>query len=226
MKLTEHKHCVLIEDFFTSCTLAGFTKNSLAGNPPQDIQTALSFSGKKFKVAYLNQIHSAKVLSVDQGGCYEGDALFTKFLDLVLVVKTADCLPLFFESKKLGVIGVVHMGWRSAKKGILDNVAYDLSSFKVMAGVGLRKTCYEVGDDLLSHKPFSPFIEKTSRGGVTPPLLNFDPIGFAKNKLISRGLKEDNFIDLDICSFCSEDNFFSCRRGDVNSRTLSFILKM
>ena len=219
MKLAERKHCVLIEDFFTFQTLSGFTKNSLAGSLPQDIQTALSFSDRQSKVAYLNQIHSEKVLLVDQAGCYEGDGLFTKNSGLVLVVKTADCLPLLFESRELGVIGSVHMGWKSAKAGILDNLPYELGSFKVVAGVGLRKSCYEVGDDFLNHQPFKPFIEKVDAR------FYFNPVEFARSELIARGLKEDNFIDLDICSLCSKSNFSSCRRGDTSSRTLSFILR-
>ncbi|MCF7908008.1 MAG: polyphenol oxidase family protein [Candidatus Omnitrophica bacterium] len=219
MRLVNKEYCFLIKDVFSSLSLVGFTKNSLVGNLPQDIQTALSFSDQQFKVAYLNQIHSEKVLSVDQAGCYEGDGLFTKNSGLVLVVKTADCLPLLFESKELGVIGAVHMGWKSAKAGILDNLPYELSSFKVVAGVGLRKSCYEVGDDFLNHQPFKPFIEKTDAR------FYFNPVEFARSELIARGLKEDNFIDLDICSLCSKSNFSSCRRGDTSSRTLSFILR-
>jgi len=198
-------HCTLIEDFFRPEVTSGFSKTKL---------------NKKFRVAYLDQIHSAKVFSVDKEGCQQGDALFTKSSNLVLVVKTADCLPLFFSSSQLGVVGMVHMGWRSAKAGILDNIPYDLSSFKAAAGVGLRRCCYEVGKEFLNHSGLASHLkERDSK-------YYFNPLSFAKTKLIERGLRQENFLDLDICSLCSGDGFPSFRRDKTSSRTLSFILKI
>jgi len=220
VRLVDKEHCFLIKDFFSDQICSGFSKNSLNGNLPQDINTALSFFNQDIKLGYLNQVHSSKVISLERGGLYEGDGLFTEKANLVLAVRTADCLPLFFESRELGVVGVVHMGWKSAKAGILDNIAYDLKSFKVVAGVGLRRPCYEVGNDFLKQEPLKPFIEKAGSK------LYFNPVEFSKNKLLTKGLKEDNFIDLDICSFCSQNNFFSCRRDNTSSRTLSFILRI
>lgn len=220
MKLVDRQYCTLIEGFFPPRIISGFSNIKLEGNLPEDIQTALSFVDREPKLSYLNQIHSAKVFSVDKGGCYQGDALFTKSSNLVLVVKTADCLPLFFASSQLAVVGVVHMGWRSAKAGILNNIPYDLGSFKVVAGVGLRSCCYQVGEDFLSHQPLKPFIERTGSKAY------FNPLSFAKAKLIEQGLREENFLDLDICSLCSPTNFFSFRRDKTNSRMLSFILKI
>ena len=218
MKLTEHEHCFLIKDFFISGVIAGFTKDNLDGNLPQDIYKALSFANQEFKLASLKQIHSSIINLVEDEGLFEGDALFTKADKLVLVVKTADCLPLFFESQKQGVIGVVHMGWRPAQEGILDKINYDLSSFKVVAGVGLRKCCYQVGDEFLEFPNFKPFLDKKEGG------FYFDSIRFVKESLMKKDLQEENFSDLNICSLSCPD-FFSYRRNKTSKRTLSFIVK-
>ncbi|MBU2044696.1 MAG: polyphenol oxidase family protein [Candidatus Omnitrophica bacterium] len=220
MKLTSHKYCSLFKECFPSFVTAGFSKNNLPGDLPQDIYTALSFLDQKFKSSYLNQVHSSKVILLAKEGIHEGDALFTKEKGLVLIVRTADCLPLIFASEKLGVIGVVHMGWRSAKAGILDNIDYCLESFKVVAGPGLRSCCYQVGDEFLTHPPFKDFIKSEPKGSY------FDPISFAKYQLFGKGLKPENFLDSGLCSFCLPDDFFSFRRNQTSSRTLSFILKI
>jgi len=220
VKLAENKHCFLIKDCFSHQVSAGFTKNNLSGKLPQDIARALSFLEKDFKLSYLKQVHSSGVVEVKEAKVYEADALFTKLSSLSLAIRTADCLPLFFEEPKTGLIGLVHMGWRSAQAGILANLPDDLSGFKVVAGVALRKCCYQVGRDFLQFAHFSDDLKENNRK------LYFDPISFARRGLIQRGLKPDNFLDLGVCSFCSGSNFFSYRRNQTLKRTLSFMIKL
>ena len=101
--------------------------------------------------------------------------------------------------------------------GILDNIRFDLSPFKVVAGAGLRKCCYKVGTDFLEHHGIVDYVASEDRG------LFFDSVSFAKSKLKNSGLKENNFYDLNLCSFCSGDDFHSYRRDLTAKRTLSFI---
>ncbi|MDP2922457.1 MAG: polyphenol oxidase family protein [Candidatus Omnitrophota bacterium] len=220
MKLTDREYCYTIEGVFTPSVVVGFTKPALKGDPAQDIKKALADLYESFKVAHLKQIHSAKIHLIKEGGIYEGDGLFTSTCDTVIVVRTADCLPILLHSRNLGIAGVIHMGWRSAREGILDNIPYELSSFKALAGVGLRKCCYAVGKDFLEYSNLSSFVGKNKDG------LYFDPTSFAKNALIRHGLKQENFFDTGICSFCSKGNFFSFRRDKTINRTLSFILQL
>jgi hypothetical protein len=216
MKLKNEKYAYLFN--LSSSTIAGFTKNILKGELPQDIKKALSFLEKDLGVCFLNQLHSSKVNFVEKEGLYSGDGLFTKVENLVLVVKTADCLPIFFASR-YGWIGIVHMGWQGAKEGILDNINFDLSSFKVVVGVGLRLCCYKVGEEFLRYNMLKDFIRRKTDG------FYFDSISFIKEKLYKKGLKKDNFFDLGICSLCSKEEFFSYRRQPTSFRTLSFVFK-
>ncbi|MFA6281969.1 MAG: polyphenol oxidase family protein, partial [Candidatus Omnitrophota bacterium] len=138
---------------------------------------------------------------------------------LVCAVRTADCLPVFLSSKKNKTIGMVHMGWRGAKSGILNNIKEDLTTFKAIAGVGLRQCCYAVGKDFLTYEGFPEFINESSKG------LYFNPVGFARKKLKALGLEDENFYDLNICSLCSDKGLFSYRKNATDKRTLSFILR-
>ena len=218
VKLTEKEYAFIIDSYFSDGVVAGFTKTSLLGNPPVDMKRALAFRSQDFGVCYMNQVHGGDVMKVRASGIYTCDGIFTDKKRLVLVVKTADCLPLVFYSPKEKVIGGVHMGWRSANELILNNIPYDLSSFKVAALVGMRKCCYEVGDEFLEHENLRSHI--TSQNGKH----YFDPLAFAKDSLLAKGLKEENFLDLRVCNYCSDQNLFSHRRNATPNRTLNFIL--
>lgn len=219
VKLLEKENCFFIDNLFGKNIFAGFSKPILKGNVLEDIPQILNPFHENFKIAFLNQIHSSVIHSIQKQGCFEGDGLITKETNIVCVVRTADCMPIFLSSEKLGTIGIVHMGWRGAKKGILDNIKYDLKSFKAVAGLGIRQCCYEVGREFLEHQEFNVFLKKVGNS------LYFNPIGFIKENLMAYGLREDNFFDLNICSHCSKENFFSFRRNSTDFRTLSFIVR-
>jgi YfiH family protein len=219
MKLLEKNNCFLIDAFSKSSIIAGFTKPNLSGDVIKDIPKVLSWANFKFKIAFLKQIHSARINYIKESGCYTGDGLITQKNNLVCVVRTADCLPIFLSSKKPEVIGIIHMGWRGAKSGILENIKYDLGHFKVILGVGMRKCCYEVGEEFLNYPQFRGFIKEDNGH------FRFDPAGFAKKNLTTRGLAENNFSDLNICSACSKESFSSFRRNSTDNRTLSFIVR-
>ncbi|MDD5584289.1 MAG: polyphenol oxidase family protein [Candidatus Omnitrophica bacterium] len=219
MKLIEKDYCYIIDDFFDYEIIAGFTKPVLAGNPAQDIYAALKSLNSDFAVSYLKQVHSSTIHYISSEGVYVGDGLFSSRNKLALIVKTADCMPLFFASAQQGTVGMVHMGWRSAWAGILGNIPKELASFKVIAGVGLRPCCYKVGEEFLNYRQFSSAIERKNNE------VYFNPIRFTRETLLMRGLKEENFLDTGICSVCSKEKCFSFRRDATTSRTLSFILK-
>ena len=220
MRLIEHTSYLLIEDFFPSGVVVGFTKPNLEGILPQDSHKVFSSLKLEPQVSYMNQLHSAIVHCIDKPGAYNADALFTTTKNQALIVKTADCLPIFLAKSDSKIIGILHMGWRSAKEGILDNIPYELDSFKVGLGVGLRQCCFEVGDEFLEYRAFKPFLKERE------DKVYFDPVNFAKSTLIEKGLKERNLFDMGICSFCSDKGFFSYRRSKTSSRTLSFILNI
>ncbi|MCF7870809.1 MAG: polyphenol oxidase family protein [Candidatus Omnitrophica bacterium] len=215
IKLKETKFCFFIENIFPPNIISGFTKSLLPGKLPDDFNKVISYIGKKSNFSYMNQRHSASLALVQKPGLYHADGLFTKHRGHFLAVKTADCLPLLLANED--VIGVIHMGWRSAEKGILKNISFDLTDFKVAAGLGLRSCCYQVGNEFREFGEFSSYLRTTSKG------VFFQPIRFARDQLIAKGLKKDNFFDLSLCSYCLRRDFFSYRGSKTGKRNLSFI---
>ena len=223
MNLIENRESFFIDNLPLDFPVtAGFSKPYIDGiEIGRDIGKILAKNEfNNFEISHLNQIHSSFVCETSESGIYTADGQITSTKNLVLIVKTADCLPLFVFDNKNKKIGLIHMGWRSAQAGIIDNISVDLSNALVVAGVGLRKCCYRVGEEFLQIDRLAPFVEKKE------DFFYLDIINFAKSNLLRRGLKEINFYDLGICSYCSKDRFFSYRRDKTKKRTLSFSVIM
>lgn len=219
MKIVERKDCHLISDVFPDHIICGFTKKHIDGiYPEKDFSTLKPFFPDMRGLAYLKQVHSSTVCLIEQPGLYAGDGLCSAKEEIMLMVKTADCLPLFFYQETHDIMAMVHLGWRPAAEGILGNVNLDMKRILVTAGVGLRRCCYGVGDEVRNLSKLSPCTER--RNGR----FYFDPIGFVKRQLLPRGLKEENFFDTNICSFC-DTRFHSYRQDRTEKRTLSFMMK-
>jgi YfiH family protein len=108
----------------------------------------------------LRQIHSDIAHSIHAGNANEeapqGDALFTRLPGILLVVQTADCVPILLADTKQRAIAAIHAGWR----GTLQRIALKtLGRMKmefgtrpedVIAALGpaIGRCCYEVGSDV------------------------------------------------------------------------------
>ena len=217
--LIEKEQVFLVEGFTEKPFVVGFTKNKVFGRLPQDIYDALPFVRRPFAVAYLEQIHSAKIHRISAGGEYRGDGLFTSKENLVLVVKTADCLPIVCVDEKTGRIGVIHMGWRSAQKQILQNIPAPSKHLKFLALCGLRRCCYQVGEQFEQESVLNPFVSTREDKRY------FDPVAFTLHELNQLGVPKENFFNLDICNHCSDYGLHSYRKEKTMCRTLSFIIK-
>ena len=62
----------------------------------------------------MHQLHSDIVHRLDEapGGKLEGDALMTNVPGLLLVIRTADCLPVLLVDAENRAVAAVHCGWR------------------------------------------------------------------------------------------------------------------
>ena len=73
----------------------------------------------------LKQVHKNRVLLLDnidqETSDIEADAIVTKIPNILLGVKTADCVPILLCDTKNKIIAAIHAGWRSAVSGIIQN---------------------------------------------------------------------------------------------------------
>lgn len=189
---------------------------------------------KDFKLLFLDQIHSDFIHLIDKipPKKLKGDSMLTKLPSLLLIVRTADCLPVLIVDESRKVIAAVHCGWRGTSKRVIqravgkmkDHYGADPTSLLVGLGPCIGFECYEVGDDV-----FESFMkEGHPQEFFRPHPLRegkylFDLRGTNLSQVLSMGVKEENVFSIALCTHCDR-SFLSFRRDrNKAGRMLSFI---
>ncbi len=186
------------------------------------------------KLLFMDQIHSNVVHILDRAlqERLRGDAMVTNLPFLLLVIKTADCLPVLIVDESQRVIAAIHCGWRGTCKRVVQRAIEKLkdhyechpSSLLVALGPCIGSACYEVGEEV--HRcffqgghPTEFFVNHPGRRGK----YFFDLRGANISQMISLGVKKENIFSMDFCTHCFSD-FLSYRRDkNKTGRMLSFI---
>jgi polyphenol oxidase len=143
----------------------------------------LAFAASRdLRPVIMRQLHSDTVhrLTGIPAGKLAGDGLMTDVPGLLLVIRTADCLPVFLVDSKNRAAAAVHCGWRGTEKRILEKAAramvqaYGSEPREMLAALGpcIGSPCYEVGAEVregFRRAGFPPavFIEYQERGTRT-----------------------------------------------------------
>ena len=115
----------------------------------------------RMRSATLRQIHSDIVHRVDSSKAEaaeapQADALTTREPGVLLVVQTADCVPILLADPKRRAVAAIHSGWRGALRRIAAKalgrmqLEFGTRPEDVVAalGPGIGRCCYEVGSDV------------------------------------------------------------------------------
>ncbi|MGA2587985.1 MAG: peptidoglycan editing factor PgeF [Candidatus Aminicenantales bacterium] len=191
---------------------------------------------KDFKVVRLKQTHSDDVHFIDDQPRRRllGDALATGEPEILLVVKTADCLPVFLVDEGARVVAAVHAGWRGTRRRILERAVQGLwdrrgsSPQSLLAALGpcIGASCYEVGEDVrrsyleagLDGDLFRPI-----SGAASEPKYLLDLKEANRRQLIGRGLRPENIFDVALCTHCDRRLLSFRRDRDRTARLYNFI---
>lgn len=189
---------------------------------------------RNFEFLYLKQIHSDIVHVVEEvpKEVLAGDALLTDRQGLLLVIQTADCLPLLILDPEKKAMAAVHCGWRSMAQELIRKVIRCLEgqfrcepdSLLVALGPCIERDCYEVGEDVRTTfrkrgLADDVFIPHPHHGGK----YYLDLRMAAKNQLLDGGIENGHISLVNRCTFC-EEFLFSYRQSHLKTgRMLSFI---
>ena len=178
---------------------------------------------------WLNQIHSADVITVDQqfdfNKLHNADALYTRLVDQPLAIMTADCLPILLVSDDENEVAAIHGGWRGLEQGIIKNTLECFSSkyenINAWLGPAIGPTQFEVGAEVLElfQKRSSSFVQAFTPQANGKYLA--DIYGIARTLLTQQGVK--NITGGDYCTVSQSDLFFSYRRDGQTGRMASLI---
>ena len=187
---------------------------------------ALKYDYKNEDLCYMNQIHSANVVVVDENSpkyIDNCDALITKTKNLPLMVMVADCIPILMFDEVKGVIAAIHAGRNSTflkiseatSKKMIEDFSCKTENIKVIMGPSIQKCCYEVNDELKN------IVEK-SFGKEFVIGNNIDLQGINKKLLENLGIK--NIEISSICTKCSNKPYFSYRKEKNTGRFAGIIM--
>ena len=176
-------------------------------------------------IALCNQIHSNKVRFITKPGIYKKtDGLVCNIdSNVILLIQTADCIPIFIIDESMGLISLVHSGWRGTYHNI---IAFALSIFfdkgskkndiKVYLGPSIRQCCYEVKKDVSKYFDEKYIINKNNRS-----YLNLaDKI---KDDIVFKGVNIDNIYTSKICTIENRKYYSYRRDNNDNGRMYSII---
>ncbi len=168
---------------------------------------------EKFSPIFLKQIHSDIIVNVDKDSVVAGDGLMTD-TTTPIGVKIADCLPVYmFDEER---IMILHCGWRSLIKGIVKRAKGFLKDYKYCLGACIGPCCYEVKSDVVAifnqNYP-SAIIER--KGGNFLDLKSAVMCELGREKCIG---------NLQYCTYCRPDLFYSFRHGDKDKRNYAVIM--
>jgi YfiH family protein len=161
-----------------------------------------------FKPILLKQIHSNIIINIDRTKNRTGDGIITSKKNVVLGIKIADCLPVFLLNEQK--ICMIHCGWQGIIKKIAQKARLLMGEYKYVLGACIGPCCYEVGDDIIElfkTQYKNAVIIRANKYFVDLKATVIEDLG--KGRLIG---------DLDLCTKCHPEYFYSYRRGDKKRR--------
>lgn len=175
----------------------------------------------KFSVS-MEQVHSDKIKIIDHSGLrhvYGCDAVITRSRNILLTVRTADCLPVLIFDPILRIAAAVHAGWKGLYKGIVSKciekmvtLGSDPRNLLVATGPHIRVCCY--------HVPFARvkvFGGKDTKGVIKRNSFWYlDLETILKIELMQMDIRKNNTDIIPICTCCHR-NYPSFRRDGRNS---------
>lgn len=183
---------------------------------------AHALGGEDENVCTATQIHSKNVFVLEKAPECElfGDGFVTDRRNLILCVKTADCIPVLLCDADARVSSALHAGWRGTfadivGEGIEKMISLGAKRENICAaiGPGICRGCFEVGDEVEDElrctlgEDFMRFVYRKEGGKA-----HIDLKGLNRELLIASGVKAQNIDVCPECTCCQGEKYFSHRR--------------
>lgn len=149
-----------------------------------------------------------------------GDAWITTEPRKVLVVKTADCMPIFFWTGRPALVGLIHSGWKGTLAGITEKTLdaarkkyqIDLELVHFYLGPYATGRHYEVGEDVASQ--FRKEVPNSLKPGPEEGKFLLEQKIFLTERIKKLGIQP--FLETaGVCTMAEGSKFFSHRKGDT-----------
>lgn len=186
-------------------------------------------TNKSYKCIVPIQTHSANIGIVNHDvldrNFSNTDALITNESGKVLCIKTADCAPILLFNSKLKVIAAIHAGWKGTAQNIVGKTLEKMKEYffcdhtftEAFIGPCISQKNYEVGQNVYDafqklNLQSEPIFTKVSNEKYLCSISEAN-----KQLLIKFGVKENNLVVSDECTYDEHGKYFSARREGFNT---------
>ncbi len=218
----------IVPEIFGNKVIACFTGRKIGADPGELSKLPL-FAGRRIFLPI--QKHTDKILRLDSD--FEpkvADAVITNRKDIIIGIRTADCVPVLLYDTKAHAIGAVHAGWRGTAAGILgktvrameDRFGSSASNMLVAVGPSIKGCSYNVGYEVIEAVEAA-----TGKGELWKKQGEryFLDLSLAnKQQVVSSGVPSENIWISEDCTFCLPEKYYSYRYAkDCTGRQGGFI---
>ncbi len=226
---------------------AEFNINTYCGDEPEAVLAnrealAQALQVDERNIVFAHQVHGDRCSTVtedlmrlpaaDRKEALEGfDALMTQLRGVCVGVSTADCIPVLLYDPSHQAVAAIHAGWRGtvqrivvktlqAMAGTYGTRAHDV---RAVVGPGISLANFEVGQEVYDRFAEARFdmgriAQLYDKWHLDLPLCN-------QLQLQAVGVRSENILASDICTFDRVDDYFSARRlGTASGRIFTGII--
>lgn len=182
-------------------------------------------------LVFLNQVHgdAVKLLKKDDTALiekfdpgketYTADGVITDIKEVALVIQVADCQSVMLYDPVKEVIANIHSGWRGSVKNIIGNcldkmiLEFGCRPEHMLAGISpsLGPCCSE----FINYKDEIP--KKLWKYKIEDKTY-FDFWEMSSDQLMDKGVKKEHIENMEICTKCHTDLFYSFRGENTAGR--------
>ena len=189
-------------------------------------------------LVFLNQVHKDTIKVLKKEGrdpskifeiekeAYQADAVITDMKGVSLVIQVADCQSVMLYDPHKKVIANIHSGWRGSVLDIIgkcvDKMVLEFACRpeNILAGISpsLGPCCSEFihyKDEIPEHLWKYKHKDKDF----------FDFWAMSQDQLMKKGVKKENIRNMEICTKCRTDIFYSYR-GERTIRRFACVISM
>lgn len=184
---------------------------------------------EKYDNDYLERKKNNDNYKFSADNLIEADGYVTNQAGVPLAIFTADCTPLLMHDPVNNVIAAVHCGWRSTALDIMKNAIDNMillgakkDNIKAAIGPAICSNCFEVGSEvidamtnLLGYNPENLY-KPSKNNSLDSSKYLLDLKGVVAKRLIQLGLNESNIDDINECTMCQPDIYWSHRITGFN----------
>lgn len=211
----------------SAAPFARFNLGAHVGDALDDVQRNREYLADALRCepTWLNQVHSARVVTADATQILTADASTSREVGLACCIMSADCLPVLFTDQAGTCVAAAHAGWRSLVAGVLENTvaSMQVAPQQVMAWLGpaIGADAFEVGGEVRdAFIQQHPIAEKAFVSSKNPGRWMADIYHLARIRLADCGVEA--VYGGGLCTV-NDPRFYSYRRQPVTGRFASLV---